>query len=524
MAAFDTALADTIQSGVIVRHNAPIRNSHMNHQRFLFPSLALLTLWRFALLPTYELSPVEALAAVSGAHPGWAWCDSSPVLVALVKASTWLLGQSAVGVRYFAPLLAFGATLCVWRLAKGLFDEQTAAWSVVIVNVLPAFNLAAITLTAGTIAFAGYAALAESMRVALHSQRRWHPAWLGAALGVIALIFSDGRNALPIAAVFACLGWLPVLRKHVLPRREFWCLVGVWFVSFVVHGCWHVRDLSNLAPGWRVIPNLFRWIVMASPMLLWLFVWVFRHAKKNSKSEEIKPSVALLAAFTLPLLAIDFGWGLWSEWPDVCLSAWLMFGVVLLTHLTKQNMPVGLKARVSIRTLVIALAAAQSFLVMRTDLIRSAGITWPFSQRPDNQHTYTRFLKADPSASMNGWTETAKIVRSVMKSSSGENNKVIVMADRWQLAAPVAFYLGSKDVPDLRIWSPSAATAKSAASDRGASVLYITDDVRCKAVPESLARACGDARIVSIAQIMHGGYLVRTIKIFACHSYQPPDL
>lgn len=36
----------------------------MQRQRFLFASLGLLTLWRWALLPTLELAPEEALAEV----------------------------------------------------------------------------------------------------------------------------------------------------------------------------------------------------------------------------------------------------------------------------------------------------------------------------------------------------------------------------------------------------------------------------------------------------------------------------
>ncbi|MDB6140595.1 MAG: hypothetical protein JWO94_3667, partial [Verrucomicrobiaceae bacterium] len=40
----------------------------MDRQRFLLPALALLTVWRMALLPTVELSPDEALAALYGHH------------------------------------------------------------------------------------------------------------------------------------------------------------------------------------------------------------------------------------------------------------------------------------------------------------------------------------------------------------------------------------------------------------------------------------------------------------------------
>ena len=45
-----------------------MRSTIMQRQRFLFAALGLLTLWRWALLPTLELAPDEALAVFRVKH------------------------------------------------------------------------------------------------------------------------------------------------------------------------------------------------------------------------------------------------------------------------------------------------------------------------------------------------------------------------------------------------------------------------------------------------------------------------
>lgn len=48
-----------------------MRSTIMQRQRFLFAALGLLTLWRWAVLPTLELAPDEALAVFRVKH--WQW-------------------------------------------------------------------------------------------------------------------------------------------------------------------------------------------------------------------------------------------------------------------------------------------------------------------------------------------------------------------------------------------------------------------------------------------------------------------
>ena len=93
----------------------------MQRQRFLFAALGLLTLWRWALLPTLELAPDEALAVFRVKHGQLGGFFEIGPLVA--RLGMLIGGANEFGVRFFAPLLALAASLVVWRLARELFDE-----------------------------------------------------------------------------------------------------------------------------------------------------------------------------------------------------------------------------------------------------------------------------------------------------------------------------------------------------------------------------------------------------------------
>jgi Dolichyl-phosphate-mannose-protein mannosyltransferase len=503
----------------------------MQRQRFLFSALAVLTVWRFALLPTCDLSPSEAMSAVAAAQPGWTWQGTSPLLTILARIGMLVCGHSEYGVRLFAPLLALAASLLTWRLAKELFDEQAAAWSVVILNVIPAFNLSAIYLTVGSVAFAAHAGLALSLALALRRSDKWHRAWIGAAGCMAALVFADGGNFVALAAAVCALLITPAWRQRLV-TPEFWIVVAAWGAGIVAWALWiHSHDwllggLGGWWPEWRIVPDLFRWLLLASPVLVYLIWLECRHLGKGIRYGALDTHTQFVFGFVIPLLVADFAWGTWRGWPDTGHATWLLFTAVLLARRNWQVLPVSTEAKISIRTTALALAAAQSLLLMRTDLFRSAGLPWAFSQRMDERHTYTRFHFADPSGNMNGWRETAKIVSKII--ASDPKNEWFLIADQWQLAAPVAFYLGKGVRPAVRIHQ-NGTVAEWPRHDRmlarpGGNALFITDDVRCKAVPPAVARSFEQTKIISIADIMHGGHKVRTLKIFACLHYRAPDL
>ncbi len=503
----------------------------MQRQRFLFSALALLTVWRLVLLPVRDLCPDEALAVVAGGADGWSWIETGPLMALLAKVSTGLLGSTELAARFFAPMLALITSLCVWRLARGLFDAQVAAWSVVILNVTPAFNLAAVTFTSGTVFFALFAALPLALCEALHRARRWDWSW-GLCAALVALCaMADARGLVALPCVALALGLPRNTRRH-LRGPGFVIIAAAWV--FVAAG-WLLFGGRITAPCWNVAAPLVRLLLLASPVVLIALYLVTRSLRRGPLS----PQHALLVGFALPLLVLDLGWGAWDRWPCVGLSAWLVFATLMLAHLAREVPRVSTERMITLRTAGIALAALQTLALLHTDFIRTLGYPWPFAQRVDGWHTFTRFHRADPSSSTTGWENTAEIVREIVSSSSMERAGWFIITSDWLLAAELGFYLPT-DLPVIRpnsghpIAHPhhrEGETTPFTPWERydfgehylGANAIYITDDARAKGLPADLRERFGSVDIITIAEIKHGGQRVRTLRIFSCHGYRPSD-
>ncbi len=275
----------------------------MQRQRFLFAALGLLTLWRWALLPTLELAPDEALAVFRVKHGHWGgFPEMGPMMPLLVRLGMLIGGDGEFGVRFFAPLLALATSLAVWRLMRGLFDAQIAGWAVVIVNVLPAFNLAAVTVTPSTVVFVLVPAAALCLRTALLHAHPLHWAWWAAAACVLGTALAQ-PPALGVMLAVTLVFALPERLRHHLHANGFLVIVGFWSVGVVcclwsgVHWVW---------PEWRLFPNLFRWSVLASPLLLVLFVLAARMAWDRAS---LLSQRSLPLAMLLPLAALDLLYG-----------------------------------------------------------------------------------------------------------------------------------------------------------------------------------------------------------------------
>lgn len=494
-----------------------MRSTIMQRQRFLFAALGLLTLWRWALLPTLELAPEEALAVFRVKHGQWcSFFEIGPLVPVFARLGMVIGGAGEFGVRFFAPLLALGASLLVWRLARDFFDEQIAGWAVVIVNVLPAFNLAAVTLTPGTLNCVLVPAAALCVRSALRQADPKHRAWWWAAACVVATALAQPPAFATIAAVVCVFGLSKGLR-HRLHGSGFRGILAAWSVVVLCwlvwqgwHG-WPAFAAGHWLPEWRVIPNLMRWIVLASPLLLVLFVVAVR---AGFSSAMLQSHRSLPMAMLLPLAGIDLFYGPHEIWPDTGGVVWMLFAAMLLAHRSTVARTAVIEQKISLRTITIVLAALQSAFLLQTDLPRTLGLTWRFSPKPSAETDAAHVFTADPSKTLRGWRESAKVVSAVLEQAGGAGAWFILAGD-WPLAVELDHYLGQ------------AGTVQSPASDlrsfAGRSALFVTEDRDAKGLPDLLKNRFQRTELLSVARVMHAGNEVRWLKIFACHDYRAPD-
>ena len=110
------------------------------HHRPLFIALLVLTLARWVLAGVLELSPDEAYYHLWTKNMDWSFYSKGPGVASAIWLGTHLFGDNAFGIRFWSPLLGLGTSLLLYRLARGLFDGTTAAWSVVLLNLPPRFS------------------------------------------------------------------------------------------------------------------------------------------------------------------------------------------------------------------------------------------------------------------------------------------------------------------------------------------------------------------------------------------------
>lgn len=520
----------------------------MDRQRFLIPMLALITMWRLALLPTLELSPDEALALFYSRHADLWHLEMGPLVPWLVKVSTWFFGTGELGVRFMAPVFALLATVCLWRLCRGVFDPNTAAWSVVVLQMVPAFNVAALSMTSSIVSLTLVMAFLLAFRQALHRAAPWDRMWVIAGVCLLLAVLADWRNGLAYLCAAAAL-WLSERRRHHLLSPGFaivtlGVLIGLGlFVRWNVALDWPTWEAGELEPEWQVWPNVLRWLLLASPVLAALILWAMSRCLRTW--HRLGHDDVMMMAFAVPFAVVDFAWGPRERWPHCGFLVWMVLGITLLMHHNVAVLTLRIQNKILLRSAALLLAGLQSMMMMRTDMVRSMGLPLPLARQVDIPNPWRSFLGSDPSSGMMAWKQMNEVLVPMLEAAQKAGQApLFVIARNWQLAVGYDAYLPQEtpllqptpDHPRIHVVGLPEREHALALMPRydalqggtspflGQDALYITDQPGVNMPPSTLRKEFDRWDTVNVVRLMHAGQEVRTIKIFACYSYKPPDL
>ncbi|MEZ0388050.1 MAG: glycosyltransferase family 39 protein [Verrucomicrobium sp.] len=345
----------------------------MNRQRFLLPAMVLLTIARSLLLPMSGLTAFEEYILECSRH-SWGWHEGlGPLLPWMVKASTTAFGETSFGVRFFAPWMMFAAGWVLWELARGLFDNTTASWSLLLFQVAPAVNIAATTLTTTTVGIAGSVAVLAALRLALHRTHRWHLYWWILSFGLLILFMADWRLAMLGVGCAASMALTPRGRRALSKWPVLPLLSGVVVLGATLFWLGNAR-LNWVGLGKLPMAGTFKWLecllhllVAFSPLLLAACVWVLL---RSALHRQMTYHMAFLYAFTWPLITLDlFSWAS-LPWPASGSGTWLAPVCMLLAHLSLAYEPAPPRLKVAARSFMVMAAGAQTcWLVKGTWLI-----------------------------------------------------------------------------------------------------------------------------------------------------------
>lgn len=113
-------------------------------------SLAAITLIRYWYIVKgpMDISFDEAQYWQWSRHLDLSYYAKGPVIAYLIGFSTWLLGDTGLGVRFFAPICLVLTALIMYRLALLMFNDARAAFaSALIIQIIPLFHTQGVIMT-----------------------------------------------------------------------------------------------------------------------------------------------------------------------------------------------------------------------------------------------------------------------------------------------------------------------------------------------------------------------------------------
>lgn len=525
----------------------------MNPRRLALVFLAALTFLRLLCIGQIELSPDEAYYYQWSERLGWAYFSKGPGVAVAMWLSTHLFGASEFGVRVFSPLLALGTSLLMLSFARRLYGDSVAAWTVLMINVVPIFNVGSLVMTIDPLSIFFWMAALYTFWLAL--ERSPEPSGWWAATGVlIGLGFlSKYTNAMQFVSIVLLLALTPKYRGE-FRRRGFYEMLAAFAVFIAPPIIWNARHewitlhhltvRGGLQKATTFDPREFLAFLGAhfgvySPLvfggMLVAIWWGWKRAKHQLKAR-------FLLAFTLPLFALYFvlsfkqaGEANWTA-PGI-----LSLGLLAVALWHERALEDFRIRRFCLAALAVALLI--SLLAMDTDLPRRFGIRYGYDR--------------DPSERLRGWQTAAEKIGDVRREFEAANGQpVFLIANKYGTAASLAFYLPDKRVEapgHPPVYVPESAFPEnqyffwhrydenvpiapgSVPKDEyyteeggvsqfvGRTALYITDRAE-ERPPTSIKRGFERVEMIRCIDFARRGLPLRQLRVFACYNYHQVSL
>jgi len=523
-----------------------------------------------------ELSEDEAYYHMWSERMAPSYYSKGPGIAALMKLSTSVFGHEEFGIRFFAPLLALGSSLMLFRLGRGIFGRQSAAWAVLLLNITPIFNAGSMLMTIDALSIFLWIAAMLMVWHALHRASKWTVYWPLAGLMIGLGFLAKYTNALLLLSI-ALLLIVHRRWRGQLGKPGPYLALGVFLLCTIPVLVWnqqhdwitvtHLKERGDLdeATGLQLKKSLeffLGHISVYSPLIFIGMLWALGISITRFFKDE---GEAFLVAFSLPIIALYFSLSLRSggelNWTA---PGFVGVGLLLAHHWFRWDARPRVKRR--LRRGALVLGVGMSLLALNTDLLRQFGVPWSYKSDPRIPPLSTvEVLKkpslllanaADPSARLRGWKSSAAYCAEVIRA---QDQPVFLIANRYQTAAALGHYLpGGLDIIQPSPAHPRVHTPESAAPEHqfwfwpgysqvdevrlvpsedgsdtirkesspfiGRDALYLTDNMKRRSPDERVRNSFREWELIMVVDIMRRGRFLRQLRIFHCKQYQGLDL
>ena len=413
----------------------------MSSRRFLYIFLGALTVLRLIYCAQIELSPDEAYYFQWSEHLAPSYFSKGPGIALAMWLSTHVFGATEFGVRVFSPLLALGTSLLLAGLARRLYSESVAIWTVLLINCTPIFNAGSLVMTIDPLSIFFWAAALYTFWLALEKSPAFSAWWLltGALIG--GGFLAKYTNAMQLLSILLLLAATP---KHRLELRRpgFAALLAVFALFTIPVLVWnaqhdwitlrHLGERGGLSDAPRFRPGEF-FIYLGlhfgvySPFIFGAMCVALPWSWKKARAH-FKPR--FLLAFTLPLFVLYFTLAI-KRAGEPNWTAPAAISLAILTVACWHELAAERKWARTFAVAALAFGAVMSVLTVDAEMLRRLGIPLSYD--------------LDPSARVRGWRTAAESIEALRKKFETEHGQpVFLIANKYGTAASLAFYFQDK--------------------------------------------------------------------------------
>ncbi len=471
--------------------------------------LLVITLLRFWYATRLELVGDEAYYWLWSKNLDLSYFSKGPGVAWTIALGRTLWGDTVFGVRFFAVLLSAGTGVVIFLLARKLFSERVAYWSLVAVLGIPLYSVGSILMTIDPLSVFFWAAAALVFWRAKDSTHPGPWAATGLLIGLGMLCKYTNVAQLLCFGLFCAL--FPPYRRHL--GRHFWIMVAVALLSLAPVLLWnsrhewvtfeHLWHRGSLDQPWRFSPReCFQFItgqfLVLTPFiaggLVTAVVWAFRHGRSTAHAKEL----AYLLCLTLPLIFFytilslnESGEANWTS------QAWVT-GIILLVAVWQPWMDKSTPLRrLALTGLVLALLV--------TLLFHLASLAHTGFRPLDKLFARTR-----------GGADLARQISTIQQ----QNGATFIVANKYPIASLLSFYLPGQPRTYLPR-DPGRRNQYTYWPDYSdgflhESAIYVTDSTE---MPPSLLKDFANVQLLKKTETIYRGRPVHSYSIYLLREF-----
>jgi 4-amino-4-deoxy-L-arabinose transferase-like glycosyltransferase len=479
------------------------------YARWAAAILILGTIFRLCYSTHLELVGDEAYYWLWSRHPDICYLDKGPVIAWFISAGTALFGQTVFGIRFFATLLALGTGIGIFFLARQLFTDQVAFWSVVAATLTPLFAVGATLMTIDTVYIFFWTLAALCFWYAKDQNRLGWWALTGVLVGLSML--SKYTGAIELVSFLGFCLWHQPSRVHFRrPTLAIMLLVVVLFLIPVLIWNWRhgfptshflvhrgALDERMRVRPLEVLSFLGQQAGVISPVLfLGLLLAVFWPAFAPTPRVQTGYLVALFLPLFLVYLVLSFQKASQANWA----AAAYVSGLVLVAAKWCEAVKIYPWVK-SVAVVGLTIAFLETALLHETSWLQLPG-------------------RLDPLDRARGSRDLAGQVSALQTSAAAP----VVIANKYMTAALLSFYLPGQPDTFMPVSSPPfnqlvlwpTYREKYPADD----AIYVSDANR---VLPSIRADFPDVRLAGAVDTSQDGRQVNRFYLFVCRRSEPFD-